>query len=50
MLGNIASIATLILFVIYFIGRIISLIIEKKVIYEKIDIYIKGYTEGFKNK
>lgn len=41
MLGNIASIATLILFVIYFIGRIISLIIEKKVIYEKIDIYIK---------
>ena len=39
MLGNIASIATLILFVIYFIGRIISLIIEKKVIYEKIDIY-----------
>ena len=30
MLGNIASIATLILFVIYFIGRIISLIIEKK--------------------
>ena len=41
MLGNIASIATLILFVIYFIGRIISLIIEKKVIYEKIDIYIE---------
>lgn len=40
MLGNIASIATLILFVIYFIGRIISLIIEKKVICEKIDIYI----------
>ena len=40
MLGNIASIATLILFVIYFIGRIISLIIEKKVIYEKIDTYI----------
>ena len=39
MLGNIASIATLILFVIYFIGRIISLIIEKKVIYENIDIY-----------
>lgn len=41
MLGNVASIATLILFVIYFIGRIISLIIEKKVIYEKIDIYVK---------
>lgn len=41
MLGNIASIATLILFAIYFIGRIISLIIEKKVIYEKIDIYIE---------
>ena len=41
MLGNIASIVTLILFVIYFIGRIISLIIEKKVIYEKIDIYIE---------
>lgn len=41
MLGNIASIATLILFVIYFIGRIISLIIEKRVIYEKIDIYIR---------
>ena len=40
MLGNIASIATLILFVIYFIGRFISLIIEKKVIYEKVDIYI----------
>ena len=39
MLGNIASIATLILFVIYFIGRIISLIIEKKMIFEKIDIY-----------
>ena len=40
MLGNIASIATLILFVIYFIGRIISIIIENKIIYEKIDIYI----------
>lgn len=40
MLGNIASIATLILFVIYFIGRIISLIIEKKVLYENINIYI----------
>lgn len=39
MLGNIASVATLILFVIYFIGRIISLIIEKKMIYEKVDIY-----------
>ena len=40
MLGNIASIVTLILFVIYFIGRIISLIIEKKVINERIDVYI----------
>lgn len=40
MLGNIASIATLILFVIYFIGRIISLIIEKKMIYEKVDLYV----------
>lgn len=39
MLGDIASIATLILFVIYFIGRIISLVIEKRVIYEKIDVY-----------
>ena len=39
MLGNIASIATLILFVIHFIGRIISLIIEKKIIFKKIDIY-----------
>ena len=34
-----ASIATLVLFVMYFIGRIITLVIEKKVIFEKIDIY-----------
>lgn len=40
MLGNIASITTLILFGIYFIGRIISLIIEKKMIYEKVDLYV----------
>ena len=41
MIGYIASIATLILFVIYFIGRIISLIIEKKTIFENINIYCK---------
>lgn len=40
MLGNIASIATLILFVIYFVGRIISIIIEKKVKFEKVDVYL----------
>lgn len=39
MLGNIASIATLVLFIIYFIGRIISIIIEKNIIYEGINIY-----------
>ena len=42
MLGNIASIATLILFVIHFIGRIISLIIEKKIIFKKIVIAKKN--------
>ena len=39
MLGDIASLATLILFIIYFIGRIISICIEKKISYEKIDLY-----------
>ena len=39
MISDIASIATLILFVIYFIGRIISIIIEKNIKYETIDVY-----------
>ena len=39
MLGDIASIATLILFVIYFIGRVISIIIERNIKFESIDIY-----------
>lgn len=37
-IANIASIATLILFVFYFIGRWWSITIEKKDLYEKIDI------------
>ncbi len=41
MIGEIASIATLILFVIYFIGRIISLTIEKKMVFERVDIYYR---------
>ena len=39
MLSDIASIATLILFVIYFIGRIITIIIEKNIKYERIERY-----------
>lgn len=39
MLSDIASIATLILFVIYFIGRVITIIIEKNIKYEKIERY-----------
>lgn len=39
MLGDLASIATLILFVIYFIGRFITIFIEKQIKYESIDIY-----------
>lgn len=41
MIGNIASIATLILFIIYFIGRIMSLIIEKKMVFERVDTYFR---------
>lgn len=41
MLSDIASIATLILFVIYFIGRIITIIIEKNIKYERIERYFK---------
>ncbi len=36
MLSDMASIATLILFVIYFVGRVITIIIEKNIKYEKI--------------
>ncbi len=39
MLGDIASIATLILFIIYFIGRIITILIEKNIKFENIDVY-----------
>ena len=39
MLSDIASIATLILFIIYFIGRVITIFIEKNIKYEKIEIY-----------
>lgn len=39
MLGDIASIATLVLFFIYFIGRIITIAIEKNIKYESVDVY-----------
>lgn len=39
MLSDIASIATLILFVIYFVGRVITIIIEKNIKYERIERY-----------
>lgn len=39
MLGVISSVATLILFIIYFIGRVISIIIEKNIKFEEINIY-----------
>ena len=39
MLGDIASIATLILFIIYFIGRIITITIEKNIRLESIDTF-----------
>lgn len=39
-IGNIASIATLVLFVFYFIGRWWCITIEKKDLYEKIDIQV----------
>lgn len=39
MIGDLASIATLILFVIYFIGRCITIFMEKQIKYEDIDIY-----------
>lgn len=39
MLGDIVSIATLLLFIIYFIGRVISIIIEKNMKFEIIDVY-----------
>ena len=50
MLGDIASIATLILFIIYFIGRIISIIIEKNIKYETVDVYYneKDVSKSFK--
>ncbi len=38
-IGNISSIATLLLFLIYFIGRITTIILEKNFIYEFIDVY-----------
>ena len=38
-ISEIASIATLILFVIYFIGRIISIIVEKSIKYEIVDLF-----------
>lgn len=37
-LGDIGSIATLILFVIYFIGRIMTIFIVKKLYYDEIDL------------
>ena len=40
-ISEIASIATLILFVIYFIGRIISIIVEKSIKYEIVDLFNK---------
>ena len=39
MLGDIASIATLVLFFIYFIGRIITIAIEKNIKYESVYVY-----------
>lgn len=39
MLENIATVATIILFVIYFIGRIITIIVEKNNKYENVEIY-----------
>ena len=39
MIGDLASIATLMLFVIYFIGRCITIYMEKQIKYESIDIY-----------
>ena len=38
MLGNISAVATLILFVIYFIGRVITIIVEKDVCKDRICI------------
>lgn len=38
-IGNIASIATIILFVFYFIGRFWIILLEKEKIYEKVDVF-----------
>jgi hypothetical protein len=47
-IANIASIATIILFIFYFIGRFIIIKKEKNGIYEQIDLYITNSENIFK--
>lgn len=47
LIASIASIATIILFIFYFIGRIAIILKEKNLVYEKIDLFVTSDAKVF---